>query len=106
MFFIILLLLRLFFFFISSFLFLIVLFIILYPAPPTNQSTYRKWTIGPIYYSALVTAEALDPSNITQIVDPTQQRQHLPIQFTKVPVVPWGEYCYSTMLAIRVVQVI
>ena len=36
-------------FFISSFLFLIVLFIIiLYPAPPTNQSTYRKWTIGPI----------------------------------------------------------
>ena len=69
MFFIILLLVRLFFFIISSFLFLIVLFIILYPAPPTNQSTYRQWTIGPIYYSALVMAEALGPSNTTQIVD-------------------------------------
>ena len=40
-----------------------------YPAPPTNQSTYRQWTIGPIYYSALVMAEALGSSNATQIVD-------------------------------------
>uniref|UniRef100_A0A8H7XVC6 Beta-glucuronidase C-terminal domain-containing protein n=1 Tax=Psilocybe cubensis TaxID=181762 RepID=A0A8H7XVC6_PSICU len=37
--------------------------------PPTNQSTFRKWTIGPIYYAALVTAEALGPSNTTQILD-------------------------------------
>ena len=44
-----------------------ILFLIL--APPTNQSTYRQWTIGPIYYSALVMAEALGPSNTTQIVD-------------------------------------
>ncbi|TFY66769.1 hypothetical protein EVG20_g4322, partial [Dentipellis fragilis] len=25
--------------------------------PPTNQSTFRQWTIGPVYYSALVMAE-------------------------------------------------
>ncbi|KAF8900143.1 glycoside hydrolase family 79 protein [Gymnopilus junonius] len=37
--------------------------------PPTNQSTFRRWTIGPIYYSALVMAEALGPGNNTQVVD-------------------------------------
>jgi hypothetical protein len=40
--------------------------------PPTNQSTYRQWTIGPIYYSALVMAEALGPSNASQVLDLTQ----------------------------------
>jgi hypothetical protein len=40
-----------------------------YPAPPTNQSTYRQWTIGPIYYSALVMAEALGSSNTSQVLD-------------------------------------
>ena len=51
-------------------LFLIIYFFIYsYPAPPTNQSTFRQWTIGPIYYSALVMAEALGPSNTTQVVD-------------------------------------
>ena len=54
-------------FFLSA-LFLL-LYIYSYPAPPTNQSTYRQWTIGPIYYSALVMAEALGSSNTTQIVD-------------------------------------
>jgi hypothetical protein len=38
-------------------------------APSTNQSTFRKWTIGPIYYSALVMAEAIGPSNNTQVID-------------------------------------
>ena len=51
-----------------------------YPAPPTNQSTYRQWTIGPIYYSALVMAEAVGPSNATQIVDllPNNGNMHTP----------------------------
>ena len=38
-------------------------------APPTNQSSFKQWTIGPIYYSALVMAEALGQSNTTQIYD-------------------------------------
>ncbi|PPQ83810.1 hypothetical protein CVT25_001025 [Psilocybe cyanescens] len=37
--------------------------------PPTNQSTFRKWSIGPIYYAALVMAEAMGPSNNTQVID-------------------------------------
>ncbi|KAI0052506.1 glycoside hydrolase family 79 protein [Auriscalpium vulgare] len=37
--------------------------------PPTNQSTFREWTIGPVYYAALVMAEALGPSNASQVVD-------------------------------------
>ncbi|KAH9976639.1 hypothetical protein BGW80DRAFT_1289584 [Lactifluus volemus] len=42
--------------------------------PPTNQSTYRQWTIGPIYYSALIMAEALGPSNASQVLDLTQNQ--------------------------------
>lgn len=38
-------------------------------APPTNQSAYNEWTIGPIFYSALVIAEAFGKSNTAQIVD-------------------------------------
>lgn len=38
-------------------------------APPTNESTFHRWTVGPIYYSALVTAEALGPTNTAQVVD-------------------------------------
>ncbi|TFY76428.1 hypothetical protein EWM64_g7584 [Hericium alpestre] len=37
--------------------------------PPTNQSTFRQWTVGPVYYSALVMAEILGPSNASQVVD-------------------------------------
>ncbi|VDC00664.1 unnamed protein product [Peniophora sp. CBMAI 1063] len=37
--------------------------------PPTNQSSYKGWTVGPVYYAALVMAEALGPSNTSQIVD-------------------------------------
>ena len=42
-----------------------------FTAPPTNQSTFRQWTIGPIYYSALVMAEAMGPNNASQLVDLT-----------------------------------
>jgi hypothetical protein len=37
--------------------------------PPTNQSTYHQWTVGPIYYSALVVAEALGPTNTSRVMD-------------------------------------
>ncbi|KAJ7054036.1 glycoside hydrolase family 79 protein [Mycena amicta] len=37
--------------------------------PPTNQSTFRSWTIGPIYYSMLAVAEALGTSNKSQVID-------------------------------------
>ncbi|KAJ7153086.1 glycoside hydrolase family 79 protein, partial [Mycena crocata] len=40
-----------------------------FTSPPTNQSTFHQWTIGPVYYSALVVAEALGPSNNTQVLD-------------------------------------
>jgi hypothetical protein len=38
-------------------------------APPTNESVFHGWTVGPIYYSALVVAEALGPSNTSQVLD-------------------------------------
>ncbi|EMD34954.1 glycoside hydrolase family 79 protein [Gelatoporia subvermispora B] len=37
--------------------------------PPTNQSVYHQWTIGPIFYSVLAVAEALGPTNNSQIID-------------------------------------
>ncbi|KAF8644981.1 hypothetical protein AX16_008155 [Volvariella volvacea WC 439] len=37
--------------------------------PPTNQSTFHQWTIGPIYYSSLVMAEMLGASNQSQVLD-------------------------------------
>ncbi|KAJ7434772.1 glycoside hydrolase family 79 protein [Mycena galericulata] len=40
-----------------------------FTSPPTNQSTFRQWTVGPIYYSALAMAEAIGPSNTTQVLD-------------------------------------
>ncbi|KAJ7141844.1 hypothetical protein C8R43DRAFT_583571 [Mycena crocata] len=40
-----------------------------FTSPPTNQSTFHQWTVGPIYYSALVMAEILGPSNTSQVLD-------------------------------------
>ncbi|KAJ3503352.1 hypothetical protein NLJ89_g8478 [Agrocybe chaxingu] len=37
--------------------------------PPTNQSTYNQWTVGPIYYSALVVTEALGATNTSRVMD-------------------------------------
>ncbi|EPQ55987.1 glycoside hydrolase family 79 protein [Gloeophyllum trabeum ATCC 11539] len=37
--------------------------------PPTNQSTFRQWTVGSTYYAALVTAEVFGSSNQSRIVD-------------------------------------
>lgn len=40
-----------------------------FTAPPTNQSKFHEWTISPIFYSTLVTAETLGPTNTAQVVD-------------------------------------
>ncbi|KAJ6543162.1 hypothetical protein B0H19DRAFT_1035502 [Mycena capillaripes] len=40
-----------------------------FTSPPTNQSTFRQWTIGPLYYSALAMAEIIGPSNNTQVLN-------------------------------------
>lgn len=37
--------------------------------PPTNQSTFHEWTIGPIYYANLIVAEAFGSSNKSQLID-------------------------------------
>ncbi|KAJ7145149.1 glycoside hydrolase family 79 protein [Mycena crocata] len=37
--------------------------------PPTNQTSFRSWTVGPIYYSVLAVAEAFGTSNQSRIVD-------------------------------------
>jgi hypothetical protein len=37
--------------------------------PPTNQSHFRQWTVGPVYYTSLMVAEAFGPSNDSQVVD-------------------------------------
>ena len=41
-------------------------------AAPTNESTFHAWTVGPVFYSAVVMAEALGgPSGQSQILDVT-----------------------------------
>ncbi|KAJ7512818.1 glycoside hydrolase family 79 protein [Mycena galericulata] len=40
-----------------------------FTAPPTNQSKYYEWTVGAVYYSALVSAEVFGKTNTAQIVD-------------------------------------
>lgn len=37
--------------------------------PPTNQSTFRQWTVAPLYYAVLAVAETFGPSGNAQIVD-------------------------------------
>ena len=38
-------------------------------AAPTNESTFHAWTVGPVFYSAVVLAEAFGTSGKAQIVD-------------------------------------
>ncbi|KAL7278756.1 hypothetical protein ACG7TL_007763 [Trametes sanguinea] len=40
-----------------------------FTAPPTNESSYHQWTVGPIFYSVLAVAETLGSSNNSQIID-------------------------------------
>ncbi|KAG9073971.1 hypothetical protein FRC06_011017, partial [Ceratobasidium sp. 370] len=37
--------------------------------PPTNQSTFRQWTTGSVYYSALIVSELFGKSGNSRIVD-------------------------------------
>ncbi|KAG1853924.1 glycoside hydrolase family 79 protein [Suillus subalutaceus] len=37
--------------------------------PPTNQSSYHQWTVGSVFYSTIVVAEAFGPSGNAQIID-------------------------------------
>jgi len=37
--------------------------------PPRNQSTFRQWTVAPIFYAVLAIAETLGTSGTSQIVD-------------------------------------
>lgn len=39
-----------------------------FTAPPSNQSN-SGWTVGPVYYSALVLAEAFGKTNTSRIID-------------------------------------
>ena len=61
----------------AVFIYLSSLSIICYPAPLTNQSTFREWAIGPVYYSALVMAEALEIIQRHSSPQPSTQHQHL-----------------------------
>ncbi|KAJ6588734.1 glycoside hydrolase family 79 protein [Mycena capillaripes] len=40
-----------------------------FTAPPTNQSKYYEWTIGAVYYSALISSEVFGKTNTSQIID-------------------------------------
>ncbi|KAH8804201.1 glycoside hydrolase family 79 protein [Flagelloscypha sp. PMI_526] len=40
-----------------------------FTAPPTNEKVFHQWTIGSMYYSALVMAEVMGMTNTTQIMD-------------------------------------
>ena len=38
-------------------------------AAPTNESSFHQWTVGPVFYSAVVVAEALGRTNTSQVKD-------------------------------------
>ncbi|KAH9850912.1 hypothetical protein C2E23DRAFT_734171 [Lenzites betulinus] len=40
-----------------------------FTAAPTNESSIHQWTVGPIFYSALVVAEALGSTNTSRVKD-------------------------------------
>ncbi|RXW22272.1 hypothetical protein EST38_g3572 [Candolleomyces aberdarensis] len=40
-----------------------------FTSPPTNQSTFNQWTVGSIFYSTIILAEAFGKSNTSRIVD-------------------------------------
>jgi hypothetical protein len=40
-----------------------------FTSPPTNQSAFNDWTVGPIYYSTIILAEALGKSDTGRITD-------------------------------------
>ncbi|KZV93376.1 hypothetical protein EXIGLDRAFT_768147 [Exidia glandulosa HHB12029] len=37
--------------------------------PPTNESSYHQWTVGPVFYANLIVAEALGSSDSARVID-------------------------------------
>ncbi|KAJ7862851.1 hypothetical protein B0H13DRAFT_2354414 [Mycena leptocephala] len=37
-----------------------------FTSAPTNESSFHQWSVGAVYYSVVIMAEAIDPSNETQ----------------------------------------
>ena len=37
--------------------------------PPTNQTSFRKWTTGALFYSNIVVAEALGKGGQSRVID-------------------------------------
>jgi len=40
-----------------------------FTSPPTNQSAFNQWTVGAVYYSTIVLAEAFGKTNTSRIID-------------------------------------
>jgi hypothetical protein len=40
-----------------------------FTAPPTNQSSYSQWSVGTVYYAAIILAEAFGKTNTSRIID-------------------------------------
>ena len=40
-----------------------------FTSPPTNQAGFNQWTVGGVYYSAIVLAEAFGTSNTSRVMD-------------------------------------
>jgi hypothetical protein len=40
-----------------------------FTSPPTNQSGFNQWTVGGVYYSAIILAEALGTTNTSRVID-------------------------------------
>jgi hypothetical protein len=38
-------------------------------APPTNETVFRQWTIGPLFYSTIVAAEIFGTTGTARVVD-------------------------------------
>ncbi|KAF7321151.1 Glyco-hydro-79C domain-containing protein [Mycena chlorophos] len=48
-----------------------------FTSPPTNESSFHQWSVGPLYYSALVMAEAMGATNTSRVLD-LQQNEFTP----------------------------
>ncbi|KAJ6573387.1 glycoside hydrolase family 79 protein [Mycena vulgaris] len=68
-----------------------------FTSPPTNQSTFHQWSVGALYYSALVMAEALGPSNNSQVLD-------LPIEGLSLYTPVYGIYENGTPVRVAVIN--
>ncbi|KAJ7457804.1 glycoside hydrolase family 79 protein [Mycena latifolia] len=68
-----------------------------FTSPPTNQSSFHQWSVGALYYSALVMAEAMGASNQSQVFD-------LPIQGISPYTPIYGIYENGTPVRVAIVN--